>query len=87
VESVYSTVRTESLYKTDTLRLERVNMHIFNEVCVQGHSIVIQFNEVLVVAQLCNSIFVVVISDQQSLLMMNAKIYVLHFGAYIFTHI
>jgi hypothetical protein len=25
VESVYSTVRTESLRKTDTLRLERVN--------------------------------------------------------------
>jgi hypothetical protein len=26
VESVYSAVRTESLYKTDTLRLYRVNM-------------------------------------------------------------
>jgi hypothetical protein len=25
VESVYSAVRTESLYKTDTLRLKRVN--------------------------------------------------------------
>jgi hypothetical protein len=25
VESVYSAVRTESLYKTDTLRLQRVN--------------------------------------------------------------
>jgi hypothetical protein len=28
VESVYSAVRTESLYKTDTLRLYRVNMKV-----------------------------------------------------------
>jgi hypothetical protein len=32
VQSVYSAVRTESLYKTDTLRLSRVNM------CMDYHS-------------------------------------------------
>jgi hypothetical protein len=38
VESVYSAVRTESLYKTDMLRLQRVNMQYretFPDYCLQ----------------------------------------------------